>query len=123
MLDKLAKGIGTIILVKVVLVILYGVLSLLQNPQKQVTEELNIELQEHKELVAELLESPISLVDRFSLQPNQPSEHIISLEKLEKYEKARDAGLQALEDYVISNPDSPYIAQAKDLIRAYKGKR
>ena len=55
-----------------------------------------------------------------ALQPSQPSEQIISLEELEQYEKARDAGLQALEDYVIQNPNSPYIDQAKDLIRTYK---
>ncbi len=55
-----------------------------------------------------------------AIQPSQPSEQIISLEELEQYEKARDAGLQALEDYVIQNPNSPYIDQAKDLIRTYK---
>lgn len=57
-----------------------------------------------------------------SSQSSQPSEQIIALEELEKYEKARDAGLQALEYYVIQNPNSPYISQAKALIRAYKGK-
>ncbi len=58
----------------------------------------------------------------YALQSSQSSEQIIALEELEKYEKARDAGLQALEYYVIQNPNSPYISQAKDLIRAYKGK-
>ena len=56
----------------------------------------------------------------YFLQPGQQSEQIISLEELEQYEKARDAGLQALEDYVIQNPNSPYIDQAKDLIRTYR---
>ena len=55
-----------------------------------------------------------------AIQPSQPSEQIISLAELEQYEKARDAGLEALEDYVIQNPNSPYIDRAKDLIRAYK---
>lgn len=63
-----------------------------------------------------------SLGTWYALQSSQSSEQIIALEELEKYEKARDAGLQALEDYVIQNPNSPYISQAKALIRAYKGK-
>ena len=58
----------------------------------------------------------------YFLQPGQHSEQIISLEELEKYEKARDTGLQALEDYVIQNPNSPYISQAKALILIYRGK-
>lgn len=57
----------------------------------------------------------------YVLQSSQSSEQIIALEELEKYEKARDAGLQALEYYVIQNPNSPYISQAKAFIRAYKG--
>ena len=58
----------------------------------------------------------------YFLQPGQHSEQIISLEELEKYEKARDTGLQALEDYVIQNPNSPYISQAKALILIYRDK-
>ena len=58
----------------------------------------------------------------YVLQSSQLSEQVIALEELEQYEKARDAGLQALENYVIQNPNSPYISQAKALIRAYKGK-
>ena len=56
----------------------------------------------------------------YALQPGQPSEQVLSLEELEKYERARDAGLQALENYVIQNPNSPYLDQAKELIRTYK---
>lgn len=64
-----------------------------------------------------------SSVTWYALQPGQPSDQIIALEELEKYERARDAGLQALEDYVIQNPNSPYLDQAKDLIRAYKDEK
>ena len=58
----------------------------------------------------------------YALQSSQSSEQIIALEELEKYEKARDTGLQALEYYVIQNPNSPYISQANALIQAYQGK-
>ena len=113
--------------------------------QKQVTEELTGELQKYQEQITEgligefqkrqkqlaVLVGAVCIilgglvggsVTWYVLQSGQHSEQIVSLEELEKYEKARDAGLQALEDYIIQNPNSPYISQAKALIRTYKGK-
>ena len=115
-----------------------------QKYQKQVTEELTGELQKHQKQITEglieefqkrqkqlaVLVGAVCIilggliggsVTWYVLQSGQHSEWMIELDELEKYGKARDAGLQALEDYVIQNPDSPYVEQAKDLIRTYKG--
>ena len=40
-----------------------------------------------------------------------------NLKELETFEKARDAGLQALKDYIEQYPNSPYISRAKALIQ------
>ncbi|MCE2435214.1 MAG: protein kinase [Candidatus Latescibacteria bacterium] len=39
------------------------------------------------------------------------------LKELETFEKARDAGLQALKAYIEQYPNSPYISRAKDMIQ------
>ncbi len=105
--------------------------------EKQLEHELEEQRREHEKqleheqrkrkkqviaigVVCLILSLVIGSVTWYGLQPSQPSEQIVALEELEKYEKARDAGLQALEDYVINNPNSPYISQAKDQIRAYQ---
>jgi hypothetical protein len=105
-----------------------------QKHQEQITKGLTEEFQKREKqyqkqlavLVGAVCIILVGLVGGsvtwYVLQSGQPSEQIISLEELEKYEKARDAGLQALENYIIQNPNSPYISQAKALIRTYKGK-
>ena len=115
-----------------------------QKHQEQITKELTGELQKHQEQITKGLIEEFQKRQKqlavlvgivciilgglvggsatwYVFQPGQHSEQIISLEELEKYEKARDAGLQALENYVIQNPNSPYISQAKALIQTYKG--
>ena len=101
----------------------------LQKHQRQITEELVEEFQKQQKQLAVLIGIVcIALgsvvggsVTWYVLQSSRHSEQVLSLKELEQYEKARDAGLQALENYVIQNPNSPYIARAKALIRIYKG--
>lgn len=101
----------------------------LQKHQRQITEELVEEFQKQQKqlavlvgIVCVILGSVVGgSVTWYVLQSSRHSEQVLSLKELERYEKARDAGLQALENYVIQNPNSPYIAQAKALIRTYKG--
>ena len=101
----------------------------LQKHRKQITEELTEEFQKHQKRLAVLVGIVCIILGSvvggsvvwYVLQPSRHSERVIFLKELEQYEKARDAGLQALENYVIQNPNSPYIDQAKALIRTYKG--
>ena len=106
-----------------------GLTEELQKHQRQITEELVEEFQKQQKQLAVLIGIVcIALgsvvggsVTWYVLQSSRHSEQVLSLKELERYEKARDAGLQALENYVIQNPNSPYIARAKALIRIYKG--
>ena len=101
----------------------------LQKHRKQITEELTGEFQKHQKRLAVLVGIVCIILGSvvggsvvwYVLQSSRHSERVIFLKELEQYEKARDAGLQALENYVIQNPNSPYIDQAKALIRTYKG--
>ena len=61
-----------------------------------------------------------SLGSWYIFQDHQHSTEIANeLEELERYEKARDAGLQALKDYVARYPNSPYVSKAEELIQTW----
>ena len=58
----------------------------------------------------------------YAFRDRQDNEVVLEdLKELETFEKARDAGLQALKNYIDQYPNSPYIPRAKALIQTWEG--